>query len=180
MIQNVSVRARWCDSAQLWVTDSNIPGVHFEHENLSALFEGVGDVINELVEANGIPASTFLTADEGLRQLQEYVHSKNVEVGWWDDLSPLAVDARVPEKLCLIHSEISEAMEGHRKQLMDDKLPLRPAIEVELADAVIRIADLAGALDLDLAGAVVEKIAFNATRADHTREARADIGGKRY
>lgn len=118
------------------------------------------------------------TSIEGIRQLQEYVHSYNVHVGWWD--GETTVDERVPEKLCLIHSEISEAMEGHRKNLMDDKLPTRPMMEVELADALIRIVDLAGALDYDLAGAVVEKIQFNQTRPDHKRENRASAHGKRY
>jgi len=62
----------------------------------------------------------------------------------------------VPERLMLIVSEIAEAMEGHRKGLMDDKLPTRPMLEVELADAVIRIFDLGGGLSLDLGGAIAE------------------------
>lgn len=52
--------------------------------------------------------------------------------------------------------------------------------EVELADAVIRIADLAGGLGLDLGGAIAEKLAFNAVRPDHKPEARAVAGGKSY
>ena len=67
----------------------------------------------------------------------------------------------------LIVSEIAEAMEGHRKGLMDDKLPHRLMIEVELADAMLRSADLAGALGLNLGAALAEKMAFNATREDH-------------
>jgi hypothetical protein len=82
--------------------------------------------------------------------------------------------------LCLIHSEISEAMEGYRKNLMDDHLPHRPMIEVELADAMIRIGDLAEGLGLDLGGAVAEKLAFNARRADHKPEARRAAGGKAF
>lgn len=88
--------------------------------------------------------------------------------------------ALVGQKLMLIVSEVAEAMEGHRKGLQDDKLPHRPMIEVELADAVIRIADLAGAMGLDLGGAIVEKMAFNATRPDHKAEVRAAQGGKAY
>lgn len=90
------------------------------------------------------------------------------------------VSRTVPEKLCLTHSELSEAMEGHRKGLMDDKLPWRPMLEVELADTIIRIFDLAGALQLDLGGAVVEKLAYNSIRPDHKPEARAAEGGKEY
>ena len=37
-------------------------------------------------------------------------------------------------------------------------------VEVELADAVIRIADLAGALGLDLGGAIAEKLEYNRNR----------------
>ena len=88
--------------------------------------------------------------------------------------------ALVAEKLCLIHSEVSEGMEAHRKSLMDDKLPHRTGLEVELADAVIRIADLAGALELDLAGAILEKLQFNSQRPDHKIENRLKENGKAY
>jgi NTP pyrophosphatase (non-canonical NTP hydrolase) len=84
------------------------------------------------------------------------------------------------QKLCLIHSEISEAMEGDRKNLMDDKLPHRQMREVELADAVIRIFDLAGAYGMDLGGAIAEKMAYNAQRPDHKIENRMADGGKAY
>lgn len=120
-------------------------------------------------------------------------HGASYAAGWWTDLAT-GTDLRevvrdptsrlgkalVSEKLCLTHSEISEGMEGHRKGLMDDKLPHRLMIEVELADAMIRIADLAGALNLDLGGAIAEKMAYNAQRPDHKPEARAAAGGKAY
>lgn len=113
-------------------------------------------------------------------------HGASKAAGWWSDIrtghpiDPHADKNLVPAKLCLIHSEVSEAMEGHRKGLMDDKLPHRSMIEVELADAVIRIADLAGALGLDLGGAIAEKLAYNANRADHKIENRKAAGGKAY
>ncbi len=107
------------------------------------------------------------------------VHTVNKK--WWVDLTtgePL--NRNVGEMLCLVHSEISEALEGHRKDLMDDKLPHRKMIEVELADAVIRIFDIAAGLGLDLGGAYMEKMTYNATRADHKIENRLKTNGKKY
>lgn len=116
--------------------------------------------------------------------IASYCYQSMESLGWWNDLetgAPLASAPRIVEqKLCLIHSEVSEALEGHRKDLMDDKLPHRNMLEVELADAVIRIADLAGALKLDLGGALVEKMEYNMARADHKPENRAGEGGKAF
>ena len=102
---------------------------------------------------------------------------------WWRDNAgndirdnPLTFS----NKLLLIVTEIAEACEGDRKNLMDDKLPHRAMREVELADALIRICDLAAGYELDLAGAVVEKLAYNSTRADHTVDGRKSAGGKTY
>lgn len=113
-----------------------------------------------------------------INDLSTSIYLANVDVGWWDiNENP---NDRYAEKLCLIHSEISESMEGNRKNLMDDHLPHRKMDEVELADALIRILDLGGAMGFDLGGAVVEKLAYNKTRADHKKAARNAEGGKRY
>jgi len=97
-----------------------------------------------------------------------------------DALMRRLAKALVAEKLCLTHSEISEGMEGHRKNKMDDKLPHRPMIEVEIADAFIRLGDLAKAMNLGVGGAIVEKMAFNKVRPDHKMENRMAAGGKGY
>lgn len=67
--------------------------------------------------------------------------------------------------LCLIHSEISEALEALRKgNPQDEHCPAYSSLEVELADAIIRIMDYAGMRGLDVAGAIRAKMAYNKTR----------------
>ena len=84
------------------------------------------------------------------------------------------------ELIALMHSELSECLEGIRKNLNDEKLPHRSQEEVELADAVMRIFDYAGGFDLDLAGAIVEKFNYNATRQDHSKDSRRHTNGKKF
>jgi len=78
----------------------------------------------------------------------------------------------------LIVTEISEAMEGVRRNSQDDKLPSRKMEEVELADALVRIFDYAGGFGLDIGGAFVEKLIYNLSRDDHKPENRIKLGGK--
>lgn len=127
------------------------------------------------------------TALVGLQAAQSISHRLAAHSGWWLD-TETGEDVRswpdkflklwVMAKLALVHSEVSEGVEGYRKGRNDDHLPHRDMLEVELADAVIRILDLAGGLNLDVAGAVVEKLAYNQKRADHKVENRVADGGK--
>jgi NTP pyrophosphatase (non-canonical NTP hydrolase) len=120
---------------------------------------------------------------EAANLLQQVCHAASYDAGWWHDAegnttkdNPLTFS----NKLMLIVSEIAEAMEGDRKDCMDDKLPHRKMAEVELADAVIRIMDLSGAYRYDIGGAIAEKMEFNRSRIDHSKDARQSVGGKKY
>ena len=70
------------------------------------------------------------------------IHKLNQK--WWVEPLTGAPKFNHGEKFMLMVSEISEAMEGQRQGKMDDKLPHRPMVEVELADAIIRILDYSG------------------------------------
>lgn len=107
-----------------------------------------------------------------LNKLVEVAHGMAKEKGWWtEDRTALEIHA-------LIHSEIAEATEEARSPLaqgMSDggiwfnpqpngtKKPCGEAIE--LADAVIRIADYFGRKGWDLETAIKTKIEYNATRS---------------
>lgn len=166
---------------------------------------------------------------------------------WWHDLNTGEKLTRNPKTLlALMSSEISEGLEGLRKNRYDDHLPHRKMIEVEIADHLIRtldfivgteveifpdireyinqeemanflvgeyldddasaaLYDLEDAMheiyivggnfwfnyilticayaikfDLDLMGAMEEKIEYNKHRADHKKEARLAQGGKSF
>ncbi len=72
------------------------------------------------------------------------VHEANAK--WWVDIHTGERIERNPfEILALVHSELSEALEGERKSKMDDHLPHRPMAEVEMADTLIRLFDCADA-----------------------------------
>lgn len=110
----------------------------------------------------------------GINALAARIYAQNVDAGWWDKPREFGTCCM------LIVSEVAEAMEGDRKSLQDKHLPHRENAEVELADAMIRIMDLAAHKGYDLEGAIEEKLAVNRTRKDHTREERAKTNGKKY
>ena len=116
----------------------------------------------------------------GINGCAKDCHSAAVKGGWWHDNEGVKKDRNVGELLCLIHSEISEAMEGARKGLMDTHLKHRTMMEVELADSIIRIFDLAESRGFDLGETIYEKLAYNKTRADHKLKNRLKKGGKKF
>jgi NTP pyrophosphatase (non-canonical NTP hydrolase) len=108
--------------------------------------------------------------------LVSHCHNLAYAAGWWNNRK----ERNIAEALCLIHSEISEALEGIRKNKQDEHLSHHQSITVELADAIIRICDLAGGLQLPLGAALAEKLCYNQVRMDHKLTERAKVGGKRF
>jgi hypothetical protein len=168
-----------------------------------------------------------------LNEFAKVCHEANKK--WWQDIETgNPINRNQFELLALAISEVSECLEGERKNLMDDKLPHRKMAEVEMADTKIRLCDFSAGFGIpiseqqlqdpipdnkgealfrlmeyivkigywktptwinlslayieaycvkfgyDLEGAVQEKMAYNATRQDHTHEARKIDGGKQF
>lgn len=185
---------------------------------------------------------TLPTDTKDYKTLFEQPYARSFASGWWSNLKTGVPVEITPESIVskevLIMTELAEAVEGDRKNLMDDKLPHRCMVEVELADAAIRMLDLSYAMGItleklgltklpkksygegltftrlvhtvcvclfdeaatldkyiilthilirwgetngyDVVGAMVEKMEFNANRADHKIENRKTENGKKY
>lgn len=121
----------------------------------------------------------------GLNSLVELSYKRAVEAQW-DPGDGTGVN--VGEKLALAHSEISEALEGLRKDLDDDHLPSFKMFVVEVADCFIRLAHLVGHVqahragyeDIDLGEACKAKMEYNRVRPDHKLKDREAAGGKKF
>lgn len=121
-----------------------------------------------------------------LNEIAKRSHKNSKSKGFWDGNLDPKDRSFVPEKLMLIVSEASEALESYRKneplsfgsckgcqvtvegdtRCTNCKNLLKPeGMASELADIVIRVGDLAERLGIDLGRAVEEKHAFNLTRA---------------
>jgi NTP pyrophosphatase (non-canonical NTP hydrolase) len=107
-------------------------------------------------------------------QLVADMHGIAASRGWW--VKP----RNFGELIALIHSELSEALEGDRKSLPSDHIEGFSMVEEEFADALIRIFDTAGGMKLRLGAAFLAKCAFNKERADHDLAVRNAAGGKSY
>ena len=115
------------------------------------------------------------------QEVIDICHQRSVAGGWWNDTETGEPMVRNKgEMLCLIHSEVSEMMEGERKGINDDHLPHRAMAEVEGADVAIRLGDYMVGHGYDVVSAIYEKLEYNKTRADHNLSNRAKGDGKKW
>lgn len=98
-----------------------------------------------------------------ITELVTAAHELAKSKGWWPEGEPV----NIPEKLALIHSEVSEALEEYRGGTMGTVIREggKPeGFDVELADIVIRVADLCGRLSIDLERIIAVKHGYNMSR----------------
>lgn len=114
------------------------------HNSLAAQHSQAHAVLNESVAAT-------------VNVLSRLLSSWNAQQGFWES-------ENVGEKIALMHSELSEALEADRKDLPSDHIEGFTGVEEELADVMIRVLDFAGHFDLRLAEALNAKIQFNLSR----------------
>jgi len=94
-------------------------------------------------------------------QLCAEMHEYSKRHGFWIE----GKQRNFGEMIALVHSELSEALEAARVgNSIDEKLPDFNCITVELADAIIRIMDIAGGYAYPLGHAIIAKMKFNETR----------------
>lgn len=131
------------------------------------------------IEKKPVPDSDDVL--NAVQVLMQACHHRAWNAGWWHDpVTGKFKERNFGEMIALCHSELSEALEGHRKDLMDDHLPFMKMVPVELGDCIIRIFDMFGALYPEQIEAIVQKMHYNDQRADHKLENRAKADGKKY
>lgn len=125
----------------------------------------------------GIDGDTLDIVTKGtIGDIARLVNSIALKSGWWNKYEDMRFATTIngtAEKLLMIHTEVSEAVEDLRVSLSDTELTSityesgdgKPCgFPTELADIIIRTLDLAEWLGIDIEDALVRKISHNQLR----------------
>lgn len=139
-------------------------------------YEVLGDDDGEPVSVARVDEDVADTIYGGtIGDIGRMVNAIALTSGWWNKHEDHGFETTIngtAEKLLMIHSEISEAVEDMRVALTEDNLSSvrydddgKPyGFATELADIIIRTLDLAEWLGIDIENALARKITFNSRR----------------
>ena len=147
---------------------------------------------NNAVKADGLPSAQveqnpmLAVVPVALNNLAKAIHHNNIEKGFYEN------PKNIGEMICLIHSEVSEALEADRKgkycnihpimlggiadanygyTFHNDKvakehyeLYIKGTFEEEMADIFIRVLDMCAYKGIDIVAHVSAKIRYNKSR----------------
>lgn len=119
-----------------------------------------------------------------LNEVRDAIHVNSVAKGFWEE-----PNTNITEKIMLVVTELSEAVEAMRKLSKEDLISqiqgnsatieafdlygydhydfekfVKDSIGDEFADSIIRILDLCGRLGIDIEGHIKYKMEYNSTR----------------
>lgn len=122
-----------------------------EYERMSEEASKYGDVILH---------ETFSKHVKGLNSAAYHIHKNAIEHGWYDEPRTFG------DVIALCHSELSEALEAHRKRESDFYMETEKpeGVAVEMIDCVIRIFDYLASKNIDIERIITLKHEYNAGR----------------
>jgi len=90
-----------------------------------------------------------------IKEMVEKCYANSKEKGFWE------ASMNIPEKVMLVVTELAEGVEAYRHGKVTGE---KDCFAEEIADAMIRICDIAGYLEIDLEREIMTKMNYNKSR----------------